>query len=133
MAQTIDNGDIPDELITFDADKNHFFRGNTDITDELPLAEKNRLSVNAFDVTRYNYELSARSHGGKYGDQPLPTSTLGLTVENLVTDPFSAPIDSLSNTANKFFGASGVIKLLLFGALIFAAYIFIQGGWFRRR
>jgi hypothetical protein len=133
MARTLSGQTVPDDLINFDESNYHFFRGITDITNDLSRAEKIRL-VPDFDITRDNYRLSAeRGSGGAYGQQPLDTGVIGPAVDALITDPFSAPIESLGNKANELFGNGGVLKLMFFGLLIFAAYVYIAGGWFKRR
>lgn len=139
MLQTINGESIPESEIRFDELTYHFYWGERDITSDLYRRDKVRL-VPGFNVERENYRLSSEAgfYDGfagapAYGQEPLNTGIIGPAINNLVTDPFSAPIESLGNVSNRFFGNSGVAKLLLFGALIFAAYVYIAGGWFRRR
>lgn len=135
MARLSDNREVNDDSIQLDRTTYRVYANSEDITNKLSRAEKKRLFPDfneQLDNDRLSNERKAR-HGEAVGSiEPLPESTALEFVDNIVTDPFSAPIESLSNKANEFFGASGIIKLLLFAALIFAAYVFVAGGWFRR-
>jgi hypothetical protein len=132
MAKLLSGGSVPDDSVLFDSGRYHFTSGFDDITNDLSRAEKERL-VSGFDVTRENYRLSAElGHGAAYGQVPLSESTLAPLADQLVTDPFSAPIESLGRKADQFFGTGGIVKLLLFGGLLVGLYVFIAGGWFKR-
>ncbi len=89
-----------DDNLSFNRGTYHFYYGNEDITNLISPTQKRAL-VADFDNETENYRVSAeQGAGGKYGNQPLDDSTGSVFVDQVIEDPFAAPIESASNQIN---------------------------------
>ena len=114
---------LPDGEIRFDPATYHFFHGDRDITNDIPRSEKLR-TIPGFDIERENIRLSNELGAQTgLGDEPLNESTLKEFGKQILTDPLGAPMESLSNVADKFFKLPGIQKILIAAVVGTVLYI----------
>lgn len=121
----MDERTVPVAEIVYDEDSNLFYYQGEMISNVLTQRQKIWLSP-TFDIERENLRYAAE---GPYSptpglsQEPLPTGTVGIFAEQIVTEPFAAPIESASRTLDSVFNASGFKKLG--GAIIIGAILWI--------
>ena len=125
---------IDSSAILFDGSNYHFSIEETgeDITNDIRRADKLTL-VPGFDIERDLRRASVEkpaSGGGRTATSqdldPLDESTARIFGKQIVTDPFSAPLESANNLAQKFFSLPGLQKVLIVGALAAVLYIAVK-------
>ncbi len=125
----INGGTVPDNEVTFDRNTYHFMYQGVDITDSISRNEKLRV-VPGFDIERDNYRLSdegpVTGDTGNFGLEDLDDSTASNFAGQIITDPFSAPLDSLNNLAEKFMALDGIKKVLIVAAIGAVLYIAVK-------
>ena len=109
MTFTLTDGRQVDSTgIYFDANTYHFWLGSEDITNKVKRADK--ISNWAkFDATVDNERLYAEKYVRENGKQPPPvgsTSTFKLFVNQITTDPLSAPLEALDKGFKQISGNS---------------------------
>jgi hypothetical protein len=127
MIQLLDGRQVDGSNVFFD-DSNYSFKlGGTgeDITRLIRAVDKQTFS--GFDQTVYNEIVYVqgyqRTHNGQLPPNVGSTSTWANFVNQLVTDPLAAPLDTLDSTVSQIFSSSGVKTLLIAVALILAVVL----------
>lgn len=117
---------VRDQDVQFAQDSQGYWRfsiNGQDITDDIRRVDKERLIPN-FDIVKENIRLSEeRGAQAGLGSEPLNESTGEIFVEQVLTDPFSAPLQSLNNQLETLFALPGFKKALAVGAVIAVVYL----------
>lgn len=123
---------VPDDAVTFDYSTYHLFYGDSDITNLVSRTEKIRLIPN-FDIEKDNYRLSVEkpvSGGGRDATaadlEDLEDNTAVILGDQLLNDPFSAPLESANRLAEKFLALPGLKKLMIVAAVGAVLYIAVK-------
>jgi len=127
MIQLLDGRQVDKSSVFFD-DSNYSFKlGGTgeDITRLIRAIDKQTFA--GFDQTVYNEIVYVQhyqaTHSGALPAGVGSTSTWGNFVNQLVTDPLAAPLQTFDSAVNQIFSSTGVKSLLILAAV--AAGIFI--------
>ena len=144
MIITFLNGDeVSTSDLTFDAVTGRVYLGSDDVSDEVRFTDKRRL------WPRYDWDAWLRRVSNQNqiarGEKPVQegsTSLLGNFVSQIVTDPFSAPLESADRLGDKIADNSLFNQfkkmlwlLAILAAIGFGIYLFFQVGgplWLRK-
>lgn len=116
--RTVDAGNI-----RFDETTYHFYLDGVDVTNSLTQSQK-AANWPRFDRAADNLRAYNEAYAAKHGGQPPPatgsTSTAELFINQMLTEPFKAPADSLERQLS----GSPLIKTgMLVGGLALVAYL----------
>lgn len=123
----LDGRTVDAEAISFDSDTYHFFFGTEDVTENILPKFKYNLVPNfdgALENIRYSRERGVGTGPGSAG--PLPTDTGEIFVDQIINEPFDAPIQALGNTVNRALATPGIRAFLIIGAVGVVAYLALK-------
>lgn len=105
QVKLIDGTLAPLSRIEFDRGTNRFYYNGSDITTNMYLRDMQVFS--GFDLQRHNQWLSDQKQI-RDGNTPQPnnqsTSTIGIFTEQILTDPFAAPLEAADRLADDLVG-----------------------------
>jgi hypothetical protein len=112
------------DQIAFDPVTYHFTLNSEDVTALISRADKQNNWPN-FDPAVDNTRLSNQNQNGVNLPEPdLPTNTGGILVNQLLTDPLAAPLDSIKSEFNKVF-ATTTGKVIIIGGVVVLGLLLI--------
>lgn len=126
MTITLSDGRTEDvSAINFDTSNYHFYLNSEDITALISRADKNANWPN-FDPAVDNTRLYNEAKGGTGPVADLPTSTVGIFTDQLLTDPLAAPLSALDSGVREALQSTGVRIILAVGVVALIAIIVIK-------
>lgn len=126
MSNTItllDGRSVQVSNIFFNPDNYHFTLSPTgeDITNKIRRSDK-LSNWNNFDPETDNIRLST----GNSNTEPLNESTTSIFVDQITSDPLSAPLETLNNVIDKVIAAPAIKKLAIGAAIGLGIYLIIK-------
>lgn len=126
----LDGTEANTDQIDFDPSTYHFSLNGQDVTALIKRTDKIANWSN-FDPAVDNTRLSNEAHNGVNLPQTdLPTSTVGIFTNQILTDPLAAPIDSFKSAVSKGWndltGGSTVVKIGIIAGVAIVALILLK-------
>lgn len=103
----LDGSNVESDELVFNNQTYHFSLNGSDVTNLVKPSDKPKI-VPGFDTYTENQRLYNERRGGNGPVEDLSTSTTGIFTEQILTDPFSAPLAALDKGVNQFLSSKGI-------------------------
>lgn len=118
----LDGRRVDPALIRFDPGSYHFFLNAEDVTNLVTRADKQTLFP-AFDPVTDNNRLNSE---GKHATVAGSTSVWGNFGSQIINDPLTAPLDSLTSGVKQVFSNTGFQVIAISGIVVVAIILLIK-------